>query len=73
VCAGVGVGEALGVGEGEGVGDGVRIGVGVGVGFGATTKFAVIVPGPLIVAVEEDEDAYPIVMLPESVDHEEKV
>ena len=56
VVEGVAVGMAVGVGDGEAVGVGVRDGVGVAVGAGATTKLAVIVPGPFIVAVVDEEN-----------------
>ena len=48
------VGDGVGVTRGVGVGDAVGTGVYVGEGVaGALTMFAVIVPGPLTVAVVE--------------------
>jgi hypothetical protein len=58
--------EVLGVGSGVGVGvaAGVGAGVGVGVAVGLLLKLAVIVPGPLIVAVVELDCGEAIVMDP---------
>jgi hypothetical protein len=52
---GVGVKVVVGVGLGEGESVGVGVGVGLGVGAGFCVKLAVIVPGPLIFAVEDME------------------
>jgi hypothetical protein len=69
------VGDKVGLGEGDGdaLGVGVWVGVGVGVGVGAVARLAVIVPGPLIVAVVEPANGFPTVMFPVSLDHEENV
>ena len=77
VCVGedeaVEVGEIVGDKVGFGEGDGETIEIGVGVGVGTLTKFAVIVPGPLIVANVEEPDGISNVILPESADHEENL
>lgn len=72
---GVGVGVRVGVDVGVGVGVGVRVGVGVGViegvGVGSVSKLAVIVPGPLIMAVVAFDDEAAIA-IPLGALHEEK-
>ena len=79
VCVGDDVGLLVDEGEGDnvGVGDlvgvGVTWGVGVGVAVGALTKFAVIVPGPFIVADVEASPGISNVILPVLEDHEENV
>ena len=82
VLVGVAVGDAVGVFGGLGVGVEVRVGVGVGVGDGVgvrvavgagnASKFAVMFPGPFMVAVVEPELEFSSVM-PVSADHEENL
>jgi hypothetical protein len=69
----VGEGEGDKVGLGEGDGELVGVGVTAGVGVGTLARLAVIVPGPLIVAVAEASSASPNVMLLVLEDHEENV
>jgi hypothetical protein len=77
VCVGedeaVEVGEIVGDKVGFGEGDGEAVGTGVGVGVGTLAKFAVIAPGPLIVATVEEADGISNVILPVSADHEENL
>ena len=76
VLVGLEVGEVVGVGVvvGVAVGFGVDVGAGVGVGVaaGICAKFAVIVPGPFIVAVVELACEFPTVFAA-SVVHEENL
>ena len=65
------VGDEDGFADGELVG--ATVGTGVGEGVGAIAKLAVIVPGPLIVAIVEDPDGISNVMLPVLEDHEENL
>ncbi len=60
----VGGGVEVDEGDGETVGVGVYVAVGVGVVCIVLLKLAVIVPGPLIVAVVEFDVADTIVMAP---------
>jgi hypothetical protein len=69
----VAVGETVGDEEGFGDGDGEAVRTGVGVGFGTLAKVAVIVPGPLMVAIVEEADGISNVMLPVLEDHEENL
>jgi hypothetical protein len=66
----VGEGDSVGLGEGVGVVLGVGAGVGEVEGGGVVFMLAVIVPGPFMVAVVNLFWAFPIVMLPELLDHE---
>lgn len=74
VLVGVAVGDVVGVGVEVAVGVGVDVGFGVGVGVavGSGAKFAVIVPGPFIVAVVELPCEFPK-DIPASVVHEENL
>lgn len=78
-CEGEAEGLAVGdcEGDGVGVGDGVAVGVGVlvgvGVAAGAFAMFAVIVPGPFMVAVVELWVGNANVMFPVVLDHEENL
>lgn len=51
----MGVGVVVGVGVGVGVGVEAGVGVGVGVGVGDGSRFAVMVPGPIALAVVDME------------------
>ena len=68
VAVGLGVEVAVCVGVGVGVAT-----TGVGVGVATLAKLAVIVPGPLIVAIVEESDGISNDTLPELEDHEENL
>jgi hypothetical protein len=77
-CVGELEGFVVVEGEEDSVGVGVGVGVSLGVGAGveegvvvAPDRIAVIVPGPVIVAVVNRFIAFPSVMLPLLLDHEE--